>query len=750
MILGLNISRDLMKKVLLAILSFVSFFMGISVYVHSMSLFLDKIGADQLPIVMVAGAVLVIIYSAANTLMANKMTAARTFGITTVFITLLYIGIFFMRDYEYWQIISFFVITGFVYVFFEFIIANFASSIVTPIQAKSVLPIVYGFSSLGTIVGSYFAVQIQEVHQALGIGVVPIIGLLIILVLIGIMSVLYKKDLHFSIQKESEQVSGLTDLKNTVRYIFKESKMFKLLAYTTVILVVVQRLAEFKFKTVLSFDYHGEDLTQVFGTVYIIDSAIAFFINIFLAKKLLFKYGVGNLMILFPFLLLTFLAVTVFTGMESIGIIAFYLAFSIPMHSYIPVASTQIFSVAPRKINQSVFFTIRGVIVAITALVVSATLIIYTYWLELEKTLNTAVIFIFIILMILIMFKLKKSYFSTIKDNLYKEDEYLKHRSIELFAEKANRYKGITYLRRVLQLSRTKGETKLKTINCLGIIGSYDSLIDLINVLNSDNPKEIFAALHAIKAIITNKKVLNRYPVTKHLLLSAYRNLFISNIPAFIKLEVISSLKYFDLEDIISFLEEHLKSEDPSLKINIIETLGSFNDRGIVKYVQPYVQSENPRLSSAAIAALWQFVDIRPYMIAQVAKVLSENTESAIDSALYLIGATNAKWERRFVLQKSISENPHTKVHAALTFLTLGELKYIKNFIRETLEFLKKDDKFEIDFILSRYRKLDNKTKKLIITQIQNLEVKDVRLFQKAFEESKYVFETEESELSNK
>jgi len=198
-----------------------------------------------------------------------------------------------------------------------------------------------------------------------------------------------------------------------------------------------------------------------------------------------------------------------------------------------------------------------------------------------------------------------------------------------------------------------------------------------------------------------------RTAVTKHLLLTAYRNLFISNIPSFIKLEVISSLKYFDLEDIISFLEEHLKSSDHSLKINIIETLGSFNDRGIVKYVEPYVKSENTRLSSAAIAALWQFQDLRPYMIAQIAKVLAENTESAIDSALFLIGDTKAAWERRYVMEKSISENPHTKIHALLTFLKLGELKYSKKFITETLAFLK------------------------------------------AFTESKYVFETEVGELSN-
>jgi len=142
MILSPGINREFMKKVLLGLITFISFFMGISVYVHSMSLFLDKIGADKLPLVMIAGAVLVILYSAANSLLANKMTAARTFGVTTVFITLLYIGVYFMGANPTWQIIAFFVVTGFVYVFFEFIIANFAGSLVTPIQAKSVLPTV--------------------------------------------------------------------------------------------------------------------------------------------------------------------------------------------------------------------------------------------------------------------------------------------------------------------------------------------------------------------------------------------------------------------------------------------------------------------------------------------------------------------------------------------------------------------------------------------------------------------------------
>jgi HEAT repeat protein len=620
---------------------------------------------------------------------------------------------------------------------------NVVSSLFPPIQAKINSSLIAAFGSFGVILSTFFVTKLQLLHEGFGLGTIPFVILIIIFGLNLVMVQLFKRDLVISQEK-----TDLSVLKTSINFIFRKSKLFKTVAIALFLIIGIQLFTDFKLRTVLPQNYSGTELTDMFGFVYLLEYAIAFVFNLFITKKLLFKFGVANCLIAYPIILVIFITLAIITGLNPIFVIIFFLSYAIPMYTYIPVAFAQIFSSLSKSIIQTVYFLIRGALVAITMLVLSLSLLIYTWNINLEKFLNTFLIALFAITLFIVLIKVKRNYLLNLESNLFKDDEYLKLRSIELLAEKASKKnKGEDYLLRLLKAGNITEEVKIDTISSLGIIGNYQSIVDLIEIIKKGSMNEKYASIIAINNIIKNKKYLNKYPVTKHLLLNVYEEILISDTSLYIKTEIISSLQYFDLEDIIKFLEKALKSKNLTLRLNSIETLGRFNDRGIVEYLEPLLNDENITIVSAAIAALWKFENLRFKLMPQFAKIISVNDEKHILSSLFIIRSINAYWEKKYLLDYVKSENDKIRIYAIVILIQFGHTKYIPQLFNEIQRFKKSKNLELIDFTLSQYKKLPMNIRKKVLRQIQHLDHKEIEVFYEIFSNSKYVFNFELNQL---
>ena len=435
--------------------------------------------------------------------------------------------------------------------------------------------------------------------------------------------------------------------------------------------------------------------------------------------------------------------------MNFIVVIALYLTFAASYFTYFHVCTKQILSVIPKNLSQPVFFLLKELFFGLAFTFFSLLLLIYTYDISLESTLNSGVLVVILVALIWQVSRLKKLYGEELKGNLFKDDEYLKLRSIDLLAEKSSKEKGEIYLRRLLGVANLPYKIKSRVMTSLGIIGNHQTIVDLVNVLQQDeNPRNKSAALSAINTIIEKGKRLNKFPVTKHLLLKTYEDLLLSRVPMHLKFEVIKSLKYFDLEDVIGFLEDHLESDNAEIKANIIETLGSFKDRGIIPYIQPYLENEDMRIVRAAVISLWQFEQMRILLIPKIAGfMVAENIED-IERALIVIETINATWEREYVVRKLKHERSHIRLNALITLIKLGETAKIDELLKKMLALSKQKKREEMEFALSRYRNFSDKTKRLMVRKIQQMKEEDAERFYNVFYSSKFAFEMEESALS--
>lgn len=751
-----KLNRAIIKKILLCLLTFFSYFIGIAFFIHSQTLFLEKIGLEKLPFVLAAGGVLMIIYSLISSLIGSRFSAPLRFAFFAMLISVFYLFIYFLPQNEFLQVTLFFLTSNFLFDFLDISIINVSSSLISPLESKTVLPFVNCFSSLGVIVGCYFALQIQGYNERVGIGLLPAMALLIVVFLALLIVNIYKKDLAPA-PTQFQKSNDVKQVKEAFQFVFHQSRLFKTLALVFFLFIAIRVSVSFKLKTSMGLNFTGNELTDMFAKIYMVESALTFFIDLFLTKRLLFRFGVMRLMLAYPVIMLCFLGVAIASGLQPLFVIIFALSCSVPLYSAVSVASLQVFSIAPKEKTQQVYFLIMGLLSSLTRLAITLSLFVYSVNIDFERTLNTGLIAFFIILLFVAVLRLKGDYQIELKKALFKEDVYLKHQAIELLAEKTQRNQGEIQLRRLLNLKGTDEETKFKTMNSLGIIGNYQTVNDFIKVLKGGNPREMFAALQAISAIIRSRREFDHYPITKHLLFKTYREIFISNVPHYIKLEIISALKYFNLEEVIDFLEKNLQSDDSQVKINVIETLDSFNDRAIIQYLEPFLNSPNVRVLASTVAALWKFPDMRIYLVPKLVMIISEKTAEAEESSLFLIGSIKAFWEKKFVRRLCKSENPHIRRSAYVTMINLGEKKYLDDLLEELVvlarktaenEKISKPDKLEVEFILSQYRKFSHESKDLFIAKIQQVPAKDVHAVYECFFHSRYMFIQELDDLT--
>lgn len=740
--------RENLKKVLLSAIAFSLNVLIILNYIHALSLFLNDLGPNMLPWALIIVSLLVIVHSLISAMLSDRYSSNKIFSGVLIFFFFNFLLLTFLPEGFLVHVFYFMVLTSFMIYLQEMLISNYANSILTPLQAKSYLPNVYGFINIGVIVGSLFAVPYQEFHEAVGIGWPPMIGVLLVWLLVLLTSKLYKREILENFSGASKG-KFLPNLKRSFHFIFNNSSLYKALALVVFVVVGIQMCVEFKLKTVVAHSFGEETLTEVLALVFMIQSIVTWFFSEFFARRLLFRFGVSNMLIYIPISILLTTVVAITFNLNYLAAIALFLVFFITHHSYYGICISQILTLVPKELYQSVYFLIRGLLYAIALLVFSAVLLIYTYDITLETTINTALILGLSVVLLFVLLKLKSLYFKKIIANLYKDDLYLKTRSIDLLAEKSSKNRGEQDLRRVLGLDNIQKEVKSRVLTSLGIIGNYQSLVDLAKVLlNDESSKTKAEAIHAINDIVKRAKDLNKYPVTKHYLLKAYEQILLSDVPLYLKMETISALKYFDLEDVIEYLEEHLHSRSVFIQTNSIETLATFNDRGVIPYLEPFLESKNLRVLSAAIISLWKFKETHGVLMPKIAGVLVGKKRAAIENGLHIIGAIDAVWEKKYVLAQLDHKNNHVRTYALLTLIDLGEAQRIDDLVRIMLNLAKKRDKKEMEFIFSKYRHFSEPTKKVIISKIQQMKELEAQYFYEAFKNSRYVFTYELNALS--
>ncbi|MBD3270414.1 hypothetical protein GF376_02715 [Candidatus Peregrinibacteria bacterium] len=740
--------REILKKVLLSAIVFVSYYVGVSTYILSLSKILSTQGPGLIPPLFVASSILFLIFAVLNLLFSNRLPVEKVL----IFLMLFYIGVYLVGGWfglnEFWGMITLY-ISGFLFmIVFVFIYNEVVSALVTPIQAKGIFPLTVGFASLGIIAASLLIEVYEFYGYQIGVGFLSALIMSISLILTIILILFFNKTFKTNFSYEKSDRSSISEIKNAANYIFKETRLFKLLIWVIFMLIGLKILTEFKYNVVIEDIFAGQELSLYLGWVLSVINVILVILNFFIIKRVLFRFGVSNMLIFYPSLFLLLLFPVIFTGFDYRIVTILYVLEVVAYASIVNVTIHQIIEISDSHLHRMVYLFLKGLVVGVAMLFFSLLLLVFTYRIELEPFLNTTFLIVLATFLIVNLVRLKKMYLSELHSKLFSKNRLLRLKAIELLAEKSNKDKAENYLRRLLKMPELDYELKNKVIYSIGVIGNYQSLNDLIQVLKVGKSKEKFSAIQAINAIIENKKYLAKYPVSKHLLLEVYEELLLSDAPRYLKLEVISSLQYFNWDEIIYFLENHLKDDDSHIRTNIIEIFGTFKDRGIISYLMPYLKDEDVYVTAYVILSLWQFKDQRVFLLPKFSEILLKNDKKSKMACLLLIGSLNAVWEKKFVIKCLNSKIKKVKYLAIITMVKLGNMKYVTDFVEYLVKEVRAKGKSELDFLLSNYRKLPEMTKEIIIRKIQDLPEEDMQKIFVGFRDSDYLFGYEQQVLS--
>ncbi len=740
------------KKVLLSLITFLCSFLAINFGIQSLSLFLQTFGPESLPIMMIITSVLSVSISFLDAALSRKISSRKIYlgmflGLLVIFFALWVLP--FDRGIR-----VFLLYISANLLFFALDIGNisFLNSFFTPFQAKVELPAINSFFSVGSLVGALTVTMFSFWHEQLGLGSLPFFLALFICFLIFASSRFFPEHLR----KTPHDRHFWSGIKRSYRYVFFESKLFRALVFFTFFTVCIHYFIEFKYRTVLAGSLSANDLTQFLGYVSFLKSILSIFMEMFLVKRMLLRFGVMRMLLSYPIGLLIALILVVIFQFHYLAVALLYLVFLLLFYGYVLLTLTQVYSILPAKNEHEIYFFVRGILGGLFLFLVSCILLLFSWNIHLEASVNTLMIFICLIGAIFFLLRLQKLYQLALVQNLFGMDRELQLKSIDLLAEKIQKNGGENDLRRLLANASLDIEVQKRLIHSMAVIGNTESVVDLLDVFKRGKPKTMFATIQAINQMSRANKKLQANPLAKRLLVEAYERAFIQNTPPEIKLEILSSLRNFELDEVIVFLEKALASKDVDMKVNAIETIGSFRERAVISYLKPFLDSSELFVRCAAIVGLWQFEDQRVSLIPLVAEVLNQDDLEGKEASLFVIFNIRATWEDRYVmdlLDEDISHKKthqswhHLKIYGLLTLIQLGKREFIPILVQKCLVSLRGGKTDELKFILKVYRKLDFDSKHAILDEIKKLGNQEVEMFAELFRDSDYSFVEEMREL---
>lgn len=284
------------------------------------SLFLTQFGAERLPYVYLAVALVLGFVATAFARLSTRAHLPRLFvGTSIVFATSL-VG-FWALTVANWPF------TGFLfYVWVSLFTALLpslfwllANYIFYSNEGRRLFPVVMAGGLLGSILGGAMTSLLVPIVGTAGL----LLAAALLLVAIALLASWNAARERERIDDRREELSrrsrsrGMTDDASPYRMLTR-SRYLALLAALISIGSLVSTLVDFQFNTVVEQSFLGRDaLTEFFGTFFAAINVLAFLLQLFVAPRLLSRFGVGSGLVLLP-LALTASSIA-FLGWPALG-----------------------------------------------------------------------------------------------------------------------------------------------------------------------------------------------------------------------------------------------------------------------------------------------------------------------------------------------------------------------------------------------------------------------------------------------
>lgn len=519
------------------------------------ALFLNQLGADNLPYAYL----LVALVAVLTTYFYNKILKNNTLVKVAIYALLIFSLTFLVLS----VLLQFNIINHFVLYFYYLFVSlfaviatsqfwMFANMVFNTREAKRL----FGFIGAGAIAGGIFGGYLTSIIAAsYGNKAVMLLASVLILINIPILRKIYKLRLRkLSIYDRRTHKSNTSNVSDSALHLIIKSKHLTYLALITGISVIIAKLVDFQFSDFANRSFRDSDsLASFFGFWFSTFNVIALSIQLLLTNRVLTKFGVSTTLLFLPIgialgslLFLTFpelWVLVIIKGLDGsfkqslnkaafeLSIMPISLAVKNQAKSFIDVA---VDSVATGIAGFLLIFLIRK--------------------LNLPTSYITVIILLFVLIWIVLIFKLREAYYNSFRENI--KQTLIKSDSDKRF--------------------KIKKETTILTAQNIINSGDEEDILVLLNRINTVK----------LKALKTSIISLLKHPSNR------------------IKKAAIHQLYNYEKNTALKEVEALLQINDDALVYSVLEYLLHHTYKDDKSIFNRYLNHENDYLANAILLCL--------------------------------------------------------------------------------------------------------------------------------------------------
>lgn len=562
------------------------------------------------------------------------------------------------------------------------VLTGYVEEFFTPLASERTFPIIEVSETLGGIVAGLLLTLLSD-YFALSNFIYLLIGILFLIIPLVLF---YKSDddvLRLKYHEEKAEISEgiFHKLKNVFAnktyssYIFGligivlfQWILFNLLEFQY-IKIVYQNVSDVIFEAGSGFEHA---FVHDLGLLFILFSTSALIVEIFLGSRLISGLGVVGAMLLHPIVTLFSLLGLTFQFNFLTAVLAknnFTITSVIHTNTY----HISYYAVNERYREQVREF-LEGIVRPLGAIIGTSIVILLEKFLAEQSLvfyLNVAMI-LFAFLFFYITYLQQEKYTKVaVQELLYSKEKSVRLNAIDILAQKGHK-SAIAVFRKVLSNPDELTSVRVKIIKVLAELRNSDSILDLIECLNSEHVEIYEAALNSLLSFKLLKAYSREYLFIKYRLITALKKLYSIEKNKDILAKIIYLMSGLSNVSTVEFLFKILNSKRSSNKPQAICALGMCDDEHIAKILESYLHSENHLYQINAAIALTNFPKYRYEALHLINTFLYSDKTKKLALGLFAAGELKLKSKRNLCFKYLHSEDVNLRMYAALALAKMG------------------------------------------------------------------------------
>lgn len=646
-----------------------------------LSIFLTRIGVSALPFLFLVNALLVI---TGSLIYRNLMKAVKREVLISF--TVILAAAFLMS--------SLFFINSNTFLFFAFLLTAvsvllaqlnillslFNEELFSPLESQRTFPIIESAETLGGILGGLTLTLFAETLPSFKFIIIWILTILLILPIVlkfnqNTMEIPRTKLEHITENKRS--------LGTSVGKILR-TPFLKGLLVVVLLQWALLNLVEFQYTTALeqTLSFAGGATVEMqehlfmekLGTLQLVFSAGALFIQLVLASRILVSLGITSTLLVHPVVTLfnilgLFFRFSFFSSAVTRG--SFELTQLIFKNAY-----DSSYYAIPHEERSEIKEIMQGLIKPLGALIGTAFILVVVLVPETHKILVQNLILLFATLCMMgFTLNLGKRYTAMTEQNLSRKfDLGTRVNAVEILGQNGHDRLSPA-LEKILNRENEPPLLKEKILESLGLRENLESIDLILKNMSHTHPEIRKAAVHSLSHFTDLKKAKMSHSFTRHLVLSTLqKNIENEKIDA-IREQMVQCYFNFSPHDVIPFLIDAIQKKS-IYEASFIRMLKLFHDPHLKSFLTPHLKSKSAEIRSAAINALWQFKNIRNELKHYLNQMLESSKKEILLLGIQTSGEVQYMQSKAKISEWLHHEDPEIR-HAATLSLALMEEDHV-------------------------------------------------------------------------